>query len=152
MKQKPITANDIPAIWRFCLDCQDALEAAIENINKFDWNLYESSTHKIFYFYMSALFPWSKTKQGHDYWDKVANQELQVPEPKNFAPVNWEKLLEDSGFKRNALYNDLMSLTKGIITITSDNNFDDITMVAIKMPRTLSNLQKCLKFLEENGN
>lgn len=149
--KKPITKDDIPAIWLFILDSQNASEAFIENVNNSDWDYDKTLKSKTFFSFVKFAFPSSETDEGLFYWDNIARQKLCVPEPKNFAPVNWEKLLSDLGFNQHERYDDLLYLSKNQGTISTDRRFGYITM-NIKLDRDLSNLAKCLKFLNDENN
>jgi len=67
---KPITANDIPARFRFILDMYGATDRFVRNRNNERiFNYYTHSWHSL----ISSIW-WIKTPEGFNYWNAIRAQ------------------------------------------------------------------------------
>lgn len=100
----PITRNDIPPKFLFCLDSQEATEAYLRNMNDLkctdlNVNFTKAVTLDNFVSFIYWSFVFKNTPEKFEYWHNIALQNLQVPNPKNFAPVDKESYLKGLGFE-----------------------------------------------------
>jgi hypothetical protein len=72
---KTITKADIPAIYLYCLDRQDALDEFLIEVNKQEkWERCKPYEDICFEDFVCNSFNWDKTPQGFFYWMNVAEQ------------------------------------------------------------------------------